>query len=628
MLRKIISLFIIITPSLYAATPLWEQAEIAFNQKNNTSLSKLQINNPNDVVIAYLNAVQKLNQDNPQYAERVLKSGGDNSFVISIGHKLLTYYYTNGFWSSYQRIYNNMPTNQINDDEQCGFDISNLNTSKTPPIIQSDIKDIITNPGSLWCLRLLSQTKQAKSSEKNIALAGLILTGKTDTFNQVASSFNISPINFNAKYKSKSANQFTTIYQITKQARNSPDEALTTLNKNKSHLDSTMVKYLSNYIATRYAIQQDFNSAVKLYAQNPSNYLSDEMQEWKVRSYLATNNWNNVLSTINSMPQDLQNKNVWLYWKGIAYETLNQESDARQTLAKLSNDYSYYALLAKAELGLNANFKKNPITKKNINQLQYSNNIKRALELYKLSKQYNSKLLLGLATNEWNYAVKKSNDTDLILISKLARDNSWYDMSIYAANHMDIRYVELSFPDYFIDSYKKFSSLYGVDVGYQLAITRQESRFKYDVVAFDGGIGLMQIMPGTAKYIAKKSGSSNCVKDYACNIKLGTWYLNSLLNSFNNNIIYSTAAYNAGPNRTHKWQTNLAHLDNRIQIELIPIAGTRDYVQKVLSNKAIYDSRFNNHPEINLLKYIQAINKTNIYNQTDDNTDAYKMESY
>ena len=624
MLRKILCL-LIVSPSLYATTPLWEQADIAFKQKDDINLSRMYIGNPDDVVIGYLYSVQQLEKNNPQYAQKMLKSAGDNSFVISVGHKLLTYYFNDEFWTSYQNIYKNMPTQTINDSERCGLDISNLNTVKTTLMLQSDVGNIIRNPNSAWCLQLVSLDKSVTNSVRNIALAGLILNGKTEVFNQVAPFFGIRSINFNPR--KNATNQFIIINQISKQAKNNPQEAQITLNKFKSYFDINMYKYLANYMAMRYATQQDFAMAIQLYKQNKSPYLSNEMQEWKARSYLAMADWNNVLSAINDMPSKIQNKNSWLYWKGISYEALNNESAAKQLFSQLSNDYSYYALLAKAELGLSANFKTNPIVKKNINQLQYSANIKRALALYQLSKEYKSNTLLGLATSEWNYAVQRSDDADLLLISKLARDNSWYDMSIYAANHMDIRYLELSFPDYFLDSYKKFAALYGVDVSYQLAITRQESRFKYDVTAFDGGIGLMQIMPGTAKYIARKSKSSDCVKDYACNIKFGTWYLNSLINSFENNIIYSTAAYNAGPNRTHKWQTNLAHLDNRIQIELIPIGITRDYVQKVLSNKAIYDSRLNKHPEINLLQYVQGINKSTVFKPTDDTADVYKMRS-
>jgi soluble lytic murein transglycosylase len=199
----------------------------------------------------------------------------------------------------------------------------------------------------------------------------------------------------------------------------------------------------------------------------------------------------------------------------------------------------------------------------------------------------------------------------------------WNEMSIYAGNKCGSKYASLSFPILFSQQYKRYSQSYNISMSYPMAVTRQESRFNPNALAADGGVGLMQIMPGTASYIAKKTGSSNCYKNYDCNIKFGSWYLGHLYDKFGNNLIYATAGYNAGPGRAHRWQQAFNSLDNRVQIELIPFKITRDYVQKVLTNKIVYDARLNNDGQVDLISYLNKMNtKDSTYIIDDDNNNG------
>jgi soluble lytic murein transglycosylase len=132
-------------------------------------------------------------------------------------------------------------------------------------------------------------------------------------------------------------------------------------------------------------------------------------------------------------------------------------------------------------------------------------------------------------------------------------------------------------------------------------------------------------MPATAAYIAKKLKSSNCFKNYECNIQFGTWFLAHLVTKFGNNPIYAAAGYNAGPGRAHRWQQVFQDKDNRVQIELIPFNVTRDYVQKVVSNKLIYDALLQNNQSVNMLAFLSKINNKNvdfIVDDDDTNGDA------
>ena len=280
---------------------------------------------------------------------------------------------------------------------------------------------------------------------------------------------------------------------------------------------------------------------------------------------------------------------------------------AQELFKQIPPALSYYAMLAQGELNHTI-----LITPHAYHQTAttdaYTVQAQDALLLYQLGTTFKHKSLITIANAQWNYAVKHIDDNNLLRLSNMAQKYHFYPLSIAAANQLDVSDFMLSFPLSFLNIYNFYSTTYNIPQSYPLAITRQESRFNPLALAFDGGVGLMQLMPETAKYVAKKSSTKNCYRQsLSCNIKLGTWYLSQLYHAFNGNIIYSTAAYNAGPKRARRWQNKLSTLDNKVQIELIPIRITRDYVQKVLTNKAVYESILHHQSKINLLQYINQI---------------------
>jgi soluble lytic murein transglycosylase len=105
-----------------------------------------------------------------------------------------------------------------------------------------------------------------------------------------------------------------------------------------------------------------------------------------------------------------------------------------------------------------------------------------------------------------------------------------------------------------------------------------------------GAAGLMQIMPATAKWTAKKIGlgySPELLNDRDANLKIGTSYLKLVLDDFAGSQALAAAAYNAGPSRPRRWRDG-PWLEPAIWAENIPFPETRDYVKKVLSNATFY----------------------------------------
>jgi len=137
----------------------------------------------------------------------------------------------------------------------------------------------------------------------------------------------------------------------------------------------------------------------------------------------------------------------------------------------------------------------------------------------------------------------------------------------------------------------------GAEAPLVLALMRQESSFDPGIVSAAGAVGLMQLMPETARQVG---GQAAALTDPPTNMRLGVVYLQGLLAQFDGTVPYAVAAYNAGPHRVQSWiETNgdaaaSGRNDDMLDwIEQIPFAETRNYVQRVLENRAVYAAELN-----------------------------------
>jgi len=621
-MRKIAFSIFMISSTVYAANSQWLSASQFYAKSSTANLSYLKQTSPNDIVINYYNAAANLNSNNPNPAiELVNKYGDDNYFSVDLMHQLLNYFFNNQSWKQYIDIYNVLPAKQASINETCGYDTANFALNNGAEN-KSDYKWLLANKMPLWCASLIASKINDGSLDKNYLqpfLFNLISNGQTTQFNQLAGTFNYGKVNFtNSVSATKLSNRYQIVYRISNLAVKDPEQAYNELAN--SNADKFTRQYLYNQLSAYLATKQMFTLASKAIDKGNDDYLSDDEYEWRARTSMANGNWQDVLDTIKAMPAKLQDKPTWLYWKAYAYSNTGNKASAKQELEKIPIDYTYYSLLAQSELRKTPDIQAVPPSGK-LSSIDYANDAKISFDLYTMGKKSGNANLVRLATQSLYYIIGQSNDQDISIISKTALDMGWNEMAIYAGNKSKVKYAKLGFPILYSQQYKRYSETGGISMGYPMAVTRQESRFNPNALAADGGVGLMQIMPATANYIAKKTGSSNCYKNYECNIKFGSWYLSHLYDKFGNNIIYATAGYNAGPGRAHRWQQAFGSLDNRIQIELIPFKITRDYVQKVVTNKVVYDARLGNDKQINLIDYLNKMNtKDSTYIIDDDNT--------
>ncbi|MBL8674502.1 MAG: lytic transglycosylase domain-containing protein, partial [Rhodospirillales bacterium] len=135
-----------------------------------------------------------------------------------------------------------------------------------------------------------------------------------------------------------------------------------------------------------------------------------------------------------------------------------------------------------------------------------------------------------------------------------------------------------------------------------LGLARQESAFSTSVVSPAGAMGLMQLMPGTARQVAQKLGQpydqDRLLRDPAYNVALGSHYFSEMLEKFGGSYELALSAYNAGPARTARWLDTIGDprtgaIDMVDWIELIPFRETRNYVQRVMEAVVVYRDRLN-----------------------------------
>ncbi|NJD37433.1 MAG: tetratricopeptide repeat protein [Geobacter sp.] len=155
----------------------------------------------------------------------------------------------------------------------------------------------------------------------------------------------------------------------------------------------------------------------------------------------------------------------------------------------------------------------------------------------------------------------------------------------------NLAFWAIGFPRPYTDLFSRYSATYRISDALTLALAKAESSFRADVKSHAGAIGLMQLMPATAQMTAGVKGKAFnplSLTDPEFNIKLGTKHLRELLDQYQENTVYTLAAYNAGAGAVKRWRNAFGHLPQDEFIENIPFQETRDYVKKIIAYLPMY----------------------------------------
>jgi len=326
--------------------------------------------------------------------------------------------------------------------------------------------------------------------------------------------------------------------------------------------------------------------------------LPDDLLAWKVRAALRADGgrarWQQVVQAIDAMSPAEQKEPAWIYWKARALQALakdSQEGEALKTssqalLTGIAAQLNFYGQLAAEDLGQPQALppKPTPLTEAEREVVANHPGFARALVLISIG-------LRGEGVREWNFSIRGLGDRELLAAAQLACDREVWDRCINTSdrtrNEID---MDQRFPAPLRQDVSARAKEIGLDPAFVYGLIRQESRFIMDARSGVGASGLMQLMPATAKWTAKKIGmpySPALITDRDTNLRLGNAYLKLVLDDVGGSQPMAAAAYNAGPGRPRKWREGPV-LEPAIWAENIPFAETRDYVKKVLSNAAYY----------------------------------------
>ena len=335
---------------------------------------------------------------------------------------------------------------------------------------------------------------------------------------------------------------------------------------------------------------------------------TQRIREWRVRAAIRDHDWPATLATIGWLSEEEKLSSRWLYWRARALEELGFITKAQTIYRELVTERSYHSFLAADRLQLPYTFANAPanITETQLEIIEILPGIQRAKELYKLDR-------LIEARREWEFTSQRLNDEQLLAAAKLAESWEWHSSAIFTAAR--IAYwddIPLRFPLGHKNSVIYQANKYDIEPAWVYGILRQESAFVTDARSNKGALGLMQLMPTTGKYIARRnktpySGSYDLlVADK--NIKLGSAYLKDVRKRLYDHPVLATAAYNAGYTRVKRWLPDSA-MQADIWIETIPYDETRDYLERVLAYTAIYDWRLNPEHQNSLVRYMTPVSK-------------------
>ena len=378
------------------------------------------------------------------------------------------------------------------------------------------------------------------------------------------------------------------LYAIDKMARKKLDDGLNTWAKLMSQFEADEQVYMWGRLAMQAARRHD-EQALSLYAKLKNSELDQDEIAWKVRAALLERNWVLVLATIDDMQATQQEEQPWRYWKARAYKAQNAIPKANSIFLPLSREHTFYGLLAKDELGdVMAGAPINYVpSDAEVQAVKNQPAMQRALELQRLDMRWESRA-------EWAWATKDYDDKQMLAAAELAIRQSWYDLAISTAEKTKfVHNFVLRYPAPYRETVQAFSKANGLDEAWVYGLTRQESRFVSYAKSGVGASGLMQVMPATAAWIAKKTGFSeyrqNMIHQTETNVKLGTYYLRYTLDLMSGQSAMATAAYNAGPGNARHWAPKKP-MEGAIYAETIPILETRQYVQKVMANTCFYSN--------------------------------------
>ncbi|MFK7795292.1 MAG: transglycosylase SLT domain-containing protein [Gammaproteobacteria bacterium] len=329
--------------------------------------------------------------------------------------------------------------------------------------------------------------------------------------------------------------------------------------------------------------------AADLMSQLPADIEDADVQQWRARAAMRANDWPAVLRSIVLMDVETKEELEWKYWRARALEEMGVHTDAKYIYQKIARERDYYGFLAADRVQQPYEMNDQPLqfTDFEIGRVLEYPPLIRARELLEAGQTSH-------AYNEWKYLTAGFDAKKLQIAAYIAHQWDWYHTAIFTVargKHYDD--LQLRFPQPYDDIVSKNARRFSLTPEYVYGVMRQESAMNSIAKSHAGARGLMQLMPATAKDVAKslkiKSPNRTALLQPKVNVQLGSKYLRSMLDRYDNQQVLATASYNAGPHRVKRWLPPNEKMSADVWVDTIPYDETRKYVRRVMAYSTVYE---------------------------------------
>ncbi|WP_018982933.1 transglycosylase SLT domain-containing protein [Salinimonas chungwhensis] len=322
----------------------------------------------------------------------------------------------------------------------------------------------------------------------------------------------------------------------------------------------------------------------------------EDVKRWHLAYLLRHRKWAEVLRLVNNAPASMRRDDNFMYWQARALEAQGFHAQAEELYNDLAGQRHYYGFLASAKVGQKPALLHKPAPHNNqaIQKVAALDSARRAYEFLQMGRQLE-------ARREWYYLLTHIDTDQVKDAALLASDWGWYDQSIISFSRSGyLNDIEKRFPLAYANEFTSVGETYNVQPAFAMAIARRESSFRADAVSPAGAAGLMQLMPGTARYLAQRNADNrrqtstptlnrSALFEPANNLQYGVQYLRYLGDKLGDNPVLISASYNAGWRKVLEWLPEDVSMETDIWIENIPYKETRHYVKAVMAYRYIYE---------------------------------------
>ncbi len=368
-----------------------------------------------------------------------------------------------------------------------------------------------------------------------------------------------------------------------------------------SPLQHTQIRY---YLGLHLTLNGESEGLAAMLSLEPQFLLDDKQHEWRVRSAIKFSDWKNLLKIMDSFPPDLAQESAWLFWKGYALSKLGKQQEAAMYYESASDSRDFYGFLAAEIRGKNKKIEHRPANTQIGVSIMQSRPFLRFMEFVYLGQR-------GNAYKEWSNMLDHASKNQILALAGFAHEQHNYYLAIRAfseAEYWDD--LQRRYPLPYSSLVKNTARANNLNPALLYAIMRTESSYRPEVRSRAGAVGLLQVLPSTAREVKRRYNYAQPLRliNPKVSLDIGGLYLRQLFDTYQGHLVLTIASYNAGPTAVKSWLPERGSKPAIEWIETIPYGETRKYVRRVLYSWVIFEWRLGKVETVSLHHSMRDIN--------------------